>query len=326
VIDHEIRKPVLFISHATFDAEFANAVRREIEKVFAGGVDVFCTSSPGAISVGEDWLADIEKRLESAQAVVAIVTPVSIKRPWLWFEIGATWSKGRRGECKIYPLCAPQMDERDIPSPLDRLQMLSLSRTGDLKRFFIALITQFGFGNPSSFRSANILECIPKYGDIQAANADLDSDDVALSYAWKCITNYRSLRLTGESERQNLRFDILAHFVLAILNEDRPDEGFTHEYVYMRAYKALQHISEKSITYHARDFLNEMEVLKVVELVGYDLGFWNLAPLGYELIEKWPASWVYYSANEVAEILRISEALEFPTLEEADEIISEPFE
>ena len=37
--NHKIEKPKLFISHATSDAEFANAVKQEIEKVFANGVD-----------------------------------------------------------------------------------------------------------------------------------------------------------------------------------------------------------------------------------------------------------------------------------------------
>ena len=36
--EHAIKKPTLFISHATSDAEFANAVKQEIEKVFANGV------------------------------------------------------------------------------------------------------------------------------------------------------------------------------------------------------------------------------------------------------------------------------------------------
>lgn len=107
--EHQIVKPILFISHASSDGEFANAVKEEIEKVFADGVNVFCTSSPGAINVGADWLSDIEHKLGVAQAVIAIVTPVSIERPWLWFELGATWSKGRSGHCRIYPLCAPEV-------------------------------------------------------------------------------------------------------------------------------------------------------------------------------------------------------------------------
>lgn len=165
--DHEIRKPTLFISHAASDAEFANAVKQEIEKVFANGVNVFCTSSPGAIPVGKDWLSDIEEKLGVAQAIIALITPVSIERPWLWFEVGATWSKGRTGECRIYPLCAPEIELSNLPSPLDRLQALSMGKAAGLKLLFEALISQFGFGKISSFRASNITARIPKYRDVK---------------------------------------------------------------------------------------------------------------------------------------------------------------
>jgi len=52
--EHEIMKPNLFISHATSDGEFATTVKQEIDKVFANGINVFCTSSPGTITVGND--------------------------------------------------------------------------------------------------------------------------------------------------------------------------------------------------------------------------------------------------------------------------------
>ena len=175
--DHEIKKPTLFISHATSDALFANAVQQEIEKVLANGVSVFCTSSPGAIPAGTDWLSDIEQKLERTQAVIAIVTPVSIERPWLWFEIGATWSKGRAGECKIYPLCAPEVDLATLPAPLDRLQALSMGKTTDLKLLFEALISQFGFGRISSFRATNISKRIPKYKDVTVVDLDLNEKE-----------------------------------------------------------------------------------------------------------------------------------------------------
>lgn len=172
--NHQIDKPKLFISHASSDAEFANAVKQEIEKVFANGVDVFCTSSPGTIQVGADWLQDIESKLAATQAVIVIVTPVSIERPWLWFELGATWSKGRAGTCKIYPLCAPEVNMGELPSPLDRLQALSMGKTPDLKRLFEALIIQFGFGKISSFKSTNITKRIPKYKNVKIKDIDLN--------------------------------------------------------------------------------------------------------------------------------------------------------
>ena len=170
--NHEIKKPTLFISHATSDAEFAIAVQQEIEKVFANGINVFCTSSPEAITGGADWLSETEENLDRAQAVVAIVTPVSIERPWLWFELGATWSKGRSGECRIYPLCAKEIDLSNLPSPLDRLQARSMGRAIDLRLLFEDLISQFDFGKISSFRATNITKRIPKYDDVEVVETD----------------------------------------------------------------------------------------------------------------------------------------------------------
>lgn len=170
--DHKIQKPTLFISHAASDGEFANVIKQEIEKVFANGVAVFCTSSPGAIGAGQDWLSDIEQKLESAKAVIAIVTPVSIERPWLWFEIGATWGRGRSGHCRIYPICAQEIELGNLPKPLDRLQALSMSKAADLKILFQSLIEQFGFGEVKSFRASNITSRIPKYRNVVMAESD----------------------------------------------------------------------------------------------------------------------------------------------------------
>lgn len=171
---HHIEKPTLFISHASTDASFAMAVQQEIDKVFANGVEVFCTSSPGAVRVGQDWLTDIEAKLASAKALIAIVTPTSIERPWLWFELGASWSSGRSGACRIYPLCAAEVSLSDLPPPLNRLQALSLARAPDIKLLFEALIAQFGFGDVKRFRASNITTRVPKYSRVKILDADLN--------------------------------------------------------------------------------------------------------------------------------------------------------
>lgn len=102
--DHHIKKLTLFISHASSDGEFAAVLKSEITKVFADGLNVFCTNSPGTIGPSKDWLVAVEDRLRVAHAVTVIVTPLSIERPWLWFEVGASWLKARKDQLAIYPL------------------------------------------------------------------------------------------------------------------------------------------------------------------------------------------------------------------------------
>lgn len=193
-MNHEIQKPKVFISHAASDGAFATAVQSEIEKVFANGVSVFCTSSPGAIPVGTDWLSDIENKLDAAQAVIAIITPVSIERPWLWFELGATWRGGRAGERHIYPLCVAEIDLSTLPPPLNRLQALSLGRAPDLKMLFEALINQFGFGKISSFKAANITSRVPKYSQVKMQEVDMN-DRVLYSGKYSGYSNQELMEI-----------------------------------------------------------------------------------------------------------------------------------
>jgi len=68
---------------------------------------------------------------------------------------------------KICPLCAPEIDAGSLPSPLDRLQALSMGKALDLKKLFEALIEQFGFGKIESFRVGNITKKIPKYKNVK---------------------------------------------------------------------------------------------------------------------------------------------------------------
>ena len=84
----KIEKPVIFISHAATDEPIANILKAELDRVFANGVYVFASSVPGVMKPGSDWLNSIKENLDKAKAVVVLVTPTSINRPWIWFEVG----------------------------------------------------------------------------------------------------------------------------------------------------------------------------------------------------------------------------------------------
>ncbi len=170
-----IDKPTVFLSHAETDQPVAQVIHGAIDKVFAGGVEVFASSVPGVLTPGADWLEKIRSNLTKATAVVVIVSPVSINRPWVWFEVGASWSKMTEGEGTIIPLCVPEIDKSKLPEPLSRLQAMSLGSAAETKEVFRALIDQFGFGKISAFRHSTIKAKLPKYEDLRIAEADLES-------------------------------------------------------------------------------------------------------------------------------------------------------
>jgi hypothetical protein len=174
----QAEKPIVFISHASTDASIVDILRSEIDRVFAYGVKVFASSVPGVIKPGDDWLVELRSNLENAKAVIVLITPVSINRPWVWFEVGAYWSKLSAGSGRVYPLCVPEVDLSDLPEPLNRLEALSLGKTAHVKLLFQTLCGQFGFGNMKSFKTRSITSRLPKYSDIKVVQSDLQTGTI----------------------------------------------------------------------------------------------------------------------------------------------------
>jgi len=84
-------KPGIFISHTSADARLANEVGRLVRKVFAGAIIPWFSSdkSPwGGIAPGEDWFKKLHNQLRGAAQVLAIVTPTSVAKPWIYWESG----------------------------------------------------------------------------------------------------------------------------------------------------------------------------------------------------------------------------------------------
>ena len=174
----KIEKPIVFISHTTTDYPIANILNAEIKRVFANGVQVFASSVPGTVKPGADWLNEVEENLDKAKAVIVLITPISINRPWIWFEIGASWSKTLMGSGKIYPLCSPEIDFSELPEPLNRLQALSLGKASHVKLFFQTLCDQFGFGNMKGFKGSVITTRLPKYSELKIDQSDLSTGTI----------------------------------------------------------------------------------------------------------------------------------------------------
>jgi hypothetical protein len=170
-----IEKPTLFISHAVTDEPIASIIKAEVDRVFARGVTVFASSIPGAVRPGADWLRSIRENLDAASAVAVLITPVSINRPWIWFEVGASWSRMEIDEDRIYPLCVPEINLGELPEPLSRLQALSLGKADHVKQFFDALVEQYGFGNMKGFKGSTIKSKLPRYPTLTVAESDLQS-------------------------------------------------------------------------------------------------------------------------------------------------------
>jgi len=79
----------IFISHATLDGELANTLQDCIMyalRLKKG--DIFCSSDSTSLRMGKTSVEQITEGHRQAKAVVALMTPNSIYRPWVIYEAG----------------------------------------------------------------------------------------------------------------------------------------------------------------------------------------------------------------------------------------------
>lgn len=79
---------MVFVSHSARDTWAAKQIVREIESC---GAKPFLDEAE--IGVGEDFEEEILNFLEHADELVALVTPWSLERPYVWAELGAAWTR-----------------------------------------------------------------------------------------------------------------------------------------------------------------------------------------------------------------------------------------
>ena len=120
----------VFVSHAAVDAALALALANEIRR--RSHLEVFVASQPGQIRTGDKWMQAIESKLQTGDTYLVLLTPRSIERPWVWFEVGSVWFAQRR----ILPVAASGLRPSDIPYPLGSRQVLDLSSTADIHQLF----------------------------------------------------------------------------------------------------------------------------------------------------------------------------------------------
>jgi hypothetical protein len=79
---------LVFISHAATDTWVAQRISEQIKE---RGAQTFLDEAH--ISVGEDFEERILNALDHAIELLVILTPGSLKRPFVWSEVGAAWLK-----------------------------------------------------------------------------------------------------------------------------------------------------------------------------------------------------------------------------------------
>ncbi|MDX2077054.1 MAG: toll/interleukin-1 receptor domain-containing protein [bacterium] len=162
-------KPLFFISHAHHDQKLAAWLKRKIISFFSKTVDVFVSSMPEDNKKGKKWFDDtLMPNLQKCDIFISLITPVSIKKHWMWFELGIVWSNTIK--TNIYPICLG-VDAPLIPMPLSEIQATILEPTAETEiiGLFTAWCEILNGGDISKLRAKpSLTELYKVYEEIYA--------------------------------------------------------------------------------------------------------------------------------------------------------------
>lgn len=143
---------LIFLSHIHEETEMALLLKTAIENEFAGFVEVFVSSDGTSIPAGTNFLKKIEEGLIECVGAIYLISPASVMRNWINFELGAVWIRGvgseRVGGPKIptLPLCHSGCTPRNLPMPLNNLNAVQANQSSQLERAFHSIQSAVGGG------------------------------------------------------------------------------------------------------------------------------------------------------------------------------------
>ena len=94
-----------FISHYSGDKDIAEVFSNALKDITLGQINPwFSSDSSGndGLKPGDIWFNQILAKITDSKAVVALLTPNSINRPWIYFESGI--AQALEG-CDVIPVC-----------------------------------------------------------------------------------------------------------------------------------------------------------------------------------------------------------------------------
>ena len=98
--------------------EIAKALSEMIRRSSLGQIEAWYssdTSASGGLQPGDRWLEPIRRNMKDSKEIVAILTPNSINRPWIYIESGFG---AANAELEVVPLVVGLSGLGEVPFPL----------------------------------------------------------------------------------------------------------------------------------------------------------------------------------------------------------------
>ena len=160
----------LFLSHAHDDKRLAEVIATMIKHLTAGQVEVWYSSdesASGGLAAGQRWRDSLRTELQQSVAVLALLTPLSINRPWIYFESGFG---AANGAIEVIPLCVGIDSLGAIPKPLEMFQAFQLTDATSLYTFLRKLFARLEMVFYEEVAKAVVEPSIAKIARISAEN------------------------------------------------------------------------------------------------------------------------------------------------------------
>lgn len=102
----------IFVSHAEENKVLANALFEALSDAFAGQISFFLANR--SLQAGQRWKEELRLRLQKSNAVISLLTPAALQKPWIYFELSPFWLAAKR----CYLLLTDGVDVDDLIEPM----------------------------------------------------------------------------------------------------------------------------------------------------------------------------------------------------------------
>ncbi len=122
----------VFISHGKEDSWVASQLAHRAREA---GAATFLDETD--VSKGDNFKSVIHREIQLCNELLALFTPWSANRFWVWSEIGAVWGQGKRVVAVLYGLDVKDLEE--VGGSKGVFEDINILRLNDVERYFIEL-------------------------------------------------------------------------------------------------------------------------------------------------------------------------------------------
>jgi hypothetical protein len=125
----------VFVSHGSDDRWIAGQIAQCLRDL---GADTFLDET--SIPKGANFKRIIHKEIAQSDEVVALFTPWSAKRSWVWIEMGAAWGQDKPIVAVFYGMALTDLEQSGQGKGM--LEDINVLQLNDIERYLAEVATR----------------------------------------------------------------------------------------------------------------------------------------------------------------------------------------